>query len=113
MSLPELQLSNLTRLSIFDCERLASLPKLSNLTLLKDLVIRSCRGIDVSIHGGCWPPKLCSLELEGLKKPISEWGDLNFPTSLVHLTLYGEPHFQGDSNTSHPFNIWPFSAAQR
>ncbi|XP_021979842.1 putative disease resistance RPP13-like protein 1 [Helianthus annuus] len=103
-SLPEL--SNLTFLSISDCKRLVSLPELKNLALLKDLKIRRCPGIDVSIHGGCWPPKLCSLELEGLKKPISEWGDLNFPTSLVDLTLYGEPHVSDFSQLS---NLSPSS----
>ncbi|KAJ0483767.1 putative virus X resistance protein-like, coiled-coil [Helianthus annuus] len=101
VSLPEL--SNLTFLSISNCERLVSLPELKNLALLKDLKIRRCPGIDVSIHGGRWPPKLCSLELEGLKKPISEWGDLNFPTSLVDLTLFGEPNVRNFSQLSHLF----------
>ncbi|KAJ0717359.1 putative leucine-rich repeat domain superfamily [Helianthus annuus] len=100
-SLPDL--SNLTFLSITDCERLVSLPELSNLTLLKDLEIRRCRGIDVSIHGGRWPPKLCSLTLEGLKKPISEWGDLNFPPSLVELALFDEPNVIDFSQLSHLF----------
>uniref|UniRef100_A0A251SPL1 Putative leucine-rich repeat domain, L domain-like protein n=1 Tax=Helianthus annuus TaxID=4232 RepID=A0A251SPL1_HELAN len=101
-SLPEL--SNLAFLSISDCKRLVSLPELKNLSLLKDLKIRRCPGIDVSIHCVHWPPKLCSLELEGLKKkPISEWGDLNFPTSLVDLTLYGEPHVRNFSQLSHLF----------
>ncbi|KAJ0717374.1 putative virus X resistance protein-like, coiled-coil [Helianthus annuus] len=61
---------------------------------------KSGSGIDVSIH---WPPKLCSLGIGGLKKPISEWGDLNFPTSLVDLTLYGEPHVKNFSHLSHLF----------
>ncbi|XP_022002757.1 putative disease resistance protein RGA4 [Helianthus annuus] len=97
------ELSNLTFLSISDCKRLVSLPELKNLALLKDLVIKECPCIDVSIHCVHWPPKLCSLELEGLKKPISEWGDLNFPTSLVDLTLYGEPHVRNFSQLSHLF----------
>ncbi|MFS7925441.1 putative leucine-rich repeat domain superfamily [Helianthus anomalus] len=100
-SLPEL--SNLTFLSVIDCKRLVSLPELKNLALLKHLKIKRCPGIDVSIHGGRWPPKLCSLTLEGLKKPISEWGDLNFPTSLVHLTLRDEPHVSDFSQLSHLF----------
>ncbi|XP_035837651.1 putative disease resistance protein RGA1 [Helianthus annuus] len=100
-SLPEL--SNLTSLSVSDCDSLESLPELKNLSLLKELEIRRCPGIDVSIHCVHWPPKLCSLELEGLKKPISEWGDLNFPTSLVDLTLYGEPHMRNFSQLSHLF----------
>ncbi|KAJ0851532.1 putative leucine-rich repeat domain superfamily [Helianthus annuus] len=100
-SLPEL--SNLTFLSISNCERLVSLPELKNLALLKDLKIRRCPGIDVSIHGGRWPPKLCSLKLEGLKKPISEWGDQNFPASLVELYLYDEPDVRNFSQLSHLF----------
>ncbi|KAJ0483755.1 putative virus X resistance protein-like, coiled-coil [Helianthus annuus] len=100
-SLPEL--SNLTFLSIIDCERLVSLPELKNLALLKDLVIKECLGIDVSVHGGRWPPKLCSLEIGGLKKPISEWGDLNFPTSLVDLTLEDEPNVRNFSQLLHLF----------
>ncbi|XP_022029102.1 putative disease resistance protein At3g14460 [Helianthus annuus] len=100
-SLPEL--SNLTSLSISNCERLVSLPELKNLALLKDLQIRRCPGIDVSIYGGRWPPKLCSLAIGGLKKPISEWGDLNFPTSLVDLTLFGEPNVRNFSQLSHLF----------
>uniref|UniRef100_A0A251SXE0 Putative leucine-rich repeat domain, L domain-like protein n=1 Tax=Helianthus annuus TaxID=4232 RepID=A0A251SXE0_HELAN len=113
-SLPEL--SNLTSLSVSDCESLASLPELKNLALLKDLEIRRCPGIDVSIHGGRWPPKLCSLTLEGLKKkPISEWGDLNFPPSLVELRLSDEPDVRNFSQLSHLFpsslttlSIWEF-----
>ncbi|KAJ0860751.1 putative virus X resistance protein-like, coiled-coil [Helianthus annuus] len=98
VSLPELQLSNLTRLSICecesleslpellnltslsvsDCDSLVSLPELKNLTLLKELQIRKCRG-------------------------ITEWGDLNFPTSLVDLTLQGEPNVSDFSQLSHLF----------
>ncbi|KAM0009692.1 putative virus X resistance protein-like, coiled-coil [Helianthus debilis subsp. tardiflorus] len=123
VSLPELELSNLTRLSIsncesleslpelsnltslliVDCERLVSLPELKNLALLKDLKIIRCRGVDVSIHCVHWPPKLCSLEIGGLKKPITEWGDLNFPASLVDLRLYGEPNVRNYSQLSHLF----------
>ncbi|KAI3829192.1 hypothetical protein L1987_03309 [Smallanthus sonchifolius] len=88
----DLQLSNLTRLSIYNCENLESLPELSNLNLLQDLEIKKCPSIDASILGGLWPPKLCSLGIGGLKKPISEWGTLNFPSSLVDLTVYEEPH---------------------
>ncbi|KAJ0851537.1 putative leucine-rich repeat domain superfamily [Helianthus annuus] len=100
-SLPKL--SNLTFLSVIDCKRLVSLPELKNLALLKELEIRRCPGIDVSIHCVHWPPKLCSLEIGGLKKPISEWGDLNFPTSLVHLKLYNEPDVRNFSQLSHLF----------
>ncbi|KAJ0478929.1 putative virus X resistance protein-like, coiled-coil [Helianthus annuus] len=123
VSLPELQLSNLTRLeigncesleslpvlsnltslSVSDCESLASLPELKNLPLLKDLQIKCCRGIDASFPRGLWPPKLVSLEVGGLKKPISEWGNQNFPPSLVELSLYDEPDVRNFSQLSHLF----------
>ncbi|KAJ0717397.1 putative leucine-rich repeat domain superfamily [Helianthus annuus] len=103
VSLSELQLSNLTSLSVSDCKSLASLPTLSNLTLLKDLKIKRCPGIDASFPGGLWPPKLVSLEVGGLKKPISEWGNQNFPPSLVHLTLHNEPDVRNFSQLSHHF----------
>ncbi|KAI3504116.1 hypothetical protein L1887_32660 [Cichorium endivia] len=45
--------------------------------------------MDASFPRGLWPPKLSSLVLGGLKKPISEWGPQNFPTSLHFLQLYG------------------------
>ncbi|KAI3504036.1 hypothetical protein L1887_32580 [Cichorium endivia] len=45
--------------------------------------------MDASFSGGLWPPKLCSLTIGGLKKPISKWGPQNFPTSLVDLVLIG------------------------
>ncbi|KAI3504082.1 hypothetical protein L1887_32626 [Cichorium endivia] len=48
--------------------------------------------MDASFPCGIWPPKLCRLEIGGLKKPISEWGPQNFPTSLVSLALYGGPY---------------------
>ncbi|GKG17408.1 hypothetical protein Tco_0362365, partial [Tanacetum coccineum] len=38
---------------------------------------------------GLWPPKLCFLEIGGLKKPISKLGPQNFPPSLVELQLWG------------------------
>uniref|UniRef100_A0A251SNR5 Putative NB-ARC n=1 Tax=Helianthus annuus TaxID=4232 RepID=A0A251SNR5_HELAN len=100
-SLPEL--SNLTSLSVSDCKSLASLPTLSNLTLLKDLKIKRCPGIDASFPRGLWPPKLVSLEVGGLKKPISEWGNQNFPPSLVELSLYDEPDVRNFSQLSHLF----------
>ncbi|KAJ0717362.1 putative P-loop containing nucleoside triphosphate hydrolase, leucine-rich repeat domain superfamily [Helianthus annuus] len=103
VSLPELQLSNLTSLSVSDCESLASLPELKNLPLLKDLQIKCCRGIDASFPRGLWPPKLVSLEVGGLKKPISEWGNQNFPPSLVELRLFDEPDVRNFSQLSHLF----------
>ncbi|KAJ0483717.1 putative P-loop containing nucleoside triphosphate hydrolase, leucine-rich repeat domain superfamily [Helianthus annuus] len=101
----DLQLPNLIRWWIIDCENLESFPdlQLSNLTMLKDMSIRKCPMIDASFPRGLWPPNLCSLEIGGLKKLISEWGDLNFPTSLVDLTLYGEPNVRNFSQLSHLF----------
>ncbi|KAJ0851526.1 putative leucine-rich repeat domain superfamily [Helianthus annuus] len=100
-SLPEL--SNLTSLSVFNCESLASLPTLSNLTLFKDLKIIRCPGIDASFPRGLWPPNLCSLQVGELKKSISEWGNQNFPASLVHLRLFNQPDVRNFSQLSHLF----------
>ncbi|CAH1412419.1 unnamed protein product [Lactuca virosa] len=82
---------NLTRLTIEECPNMESFPdlELPNLTSLTDLTIQKCTSMDASFPRGLWPPKLCRLEIGGLKKPISEWGPQNFPTSLVDLRLYG------------------------
>ncbi|KAL8238464.1 hypothetical protein R6Q59_015031 [Mikania micrantha] len=73
-----------------------------NLTLLTRLTIVDCQSIDVASYpGGNWHPNLVSLDIGGLKKPISEWGSLNFPTSLVHLALRNEPHLRNFSQLSH------------
>ncbi|KAL8238458.1 hypothetical protein R6Q59_015025 [Mikania micrantha] len=103
-SFPEIQLPNLTSLTIRGCKTLKSFPdlQLMNLTLLTNLHIVDCQSIDVASYpGGNWPPNLVSLEIGGLKKPISEWGSQNFPTSLVHLTLCNEPHVINFSQLSH------------
>ncbi|KAI3504046.1 hypothetical protein L1887_32590 [Cichorium endivia] len=47
--------------------------------------------MDASFSGGLWPPKLCSLSIGRLKKPISKWGPQTFPTSFVTLRLIGGP----------------------
>ncbi|XP_035843130.1 putative disease resistance protein At3g14460 [Helianthus annuus] len=101
----DLQLPNLISWYTTDCENLESFPdlQLSNLTMLKDMSIRNCPMIDVSIHGGRWPPNLVSLEIGELKKPISEWGYQNFPASLVHLRLFNEPDVRNFSQLSHLF----------
>ncbi|KAM0069319.1 putative leucine-rich repeat domain superfamily [Helianthus debilis subsp. tardiflorus] len=113
----DLQLPNLIHWSIWNCENLESFPdlQLSNLTMLKVLLVRKCPMIDASFPRGLWPPNLCSLEVGGLKKPISEWGYQNFPTSLVRLMLCYEPDVRNFSQLSHLFpssltylSIWNF-----
>ncbi|KAD6453339.1 hypothetical protein E3N88_08044 [Mikania micrantha] len=85
-------LVHVTNLRIESCECLESFPdnELPNLTSLKHLGITNCPRMDASFLCGFWPPKLLSLKIGKLNKPISEWGPQNFPTSLFHLTLYGE-----------------------
>nr|XP_043615639.1 putative disease resistance RPP13-like protein 1 [Erigeron canadensis] len=86
-----LNYSHLTSLCIVHCENIESFPdlELPNLTSLTNLVIAHCPSIDGCFPRGYWPPKLVSLFIGGLKKPISEWGPQNFPTSLVELILVG------------------------
>ncbi|KAJ0483820.1 putative leucine-rich repeat domain superfamily [Helianthus annuus] len=106
-SFPDIQLPVLTCLEIVDCKSMESLSALQmkNLSSLKDLTIRDCPGIDASCHGGVWPPNLCSLEIGGVKKPMSEWGPQNFPSSFVDLSLYGlcEPDVRNFRQLSHLF----------
>ncbi|XP_052625519.1 putative disease resistance protein At3g14460 [Lactuca sativa] len=85
---------HLNRLCISECPGMESFPdhELPNLTSLTELTIKKCTSMDASFPRGLWPPKLCRLEIGELKKPISEWGPQNFPTSLSHLTLYGGPY---------------------
>ncbi|KAJ0860636.1 putative leucine-rich repeat domain superfamily [Helianthus annuus] len=101
----DLQLPNLISWSISSCEKLESFPdlQLSNLTMLKDMFIRKCPVIDASFPRGLWPPNLVRLTTGGLKKPISEWGNQNFPASLVGLSLYDEPDVRNFSQLSHLF----------
>uniref|UniRef100_A0A251VD85 Putative leucine-rich repeat domain, L domain-like protein n=1 Tax=Helianthus annuus TaxID=4232 RepID=A0A251VD85_HELAN len=101
----DLQLPNLISWSIWECKNLESFPdlQLSNLTMLKDLRIRKCPMVDASFPRGLWPPNLCLLRIGGLKKPISEWGNQNFPASLVELYLYDEPDVMNFSQLSHLF----------
>ncbi|XP_035838372.1 LOW QUALITY PROTEIN: putative disease resistance protein At3g14460 [Helianthus annuus] len=101
----DLQLPNLISWGISNCENLESFPdlQLSNLTMLKHMDIMKCPMIDASFPRGLWPPNLCSLETGGLKKPISEWGNQNFPASLVHLRLFNEPDVRNISQLSHLF----------
>ncbi|CAH1412449.1 unnamed protein product [Lactuca virosa] len=76
---------------VSQCPNMESFPdqELPKLNVLINLTIVFCQSLDVSFSGGLWPPKLCSLSIGGLKKPISEWGPQTFPTSLVNLTLIG------------------------
>ncbi|MFS7925299.1 putative P-loop containing nucleoside triphosphate hydrolase, leucine-rich repeat domain superfamily [Helianthus anomalus] len=104
-SFPDIQLAVLTRLEIVECNSMESLSALQmkNLSSLKELKIRNCRGIDASCHGGVWPPNLCSLNIGGLKKPMSKWGPQNFPSSLVDLSLFDEPYVRNFKRLSHLF----------
>ncbi|GJY50679.1 NB-ARC domains-containing protein [Tanacetum coccineum] len=80
----------LTELTIKECSSIESFPAadLPNLTSLKHLRIVKCKSMDVDSFG-VWPPNLGSLEIGGLKKPISKFGPQDFPPSLVHLELLG------------------------
>ncbi|KAM0006496.1 putative leucine-rich repeat domain superfamily [Helianthus debilis subsp. tardiflorus] len=114
---------HLTELIIADCESLESFPA-DNLTSLKKLVLRNCPKLDVSFlrdnltsleevrildcprmdpsfPGGVWPPNLRSLKIGMLKKPFSEWGSQNFPTSLVDLQLWDEDGVTSCNQFSH------------
>ncbi|CAI9277642.1 unnamed protein product [Lactuca saligna] len=85
---------HLNGLYISDCQSMESFPdhELPNLTSLTHLTIQMCTSMDASFPRGLWPPKLFYLRIGGLKKPISEWGPQNFPTSLVNLILHGGPY---------------------
>ncbi|KAI7731791.1 hypothetical protein M8C21_009186, partial [Ambrosia artemisiifolia] len=104
-SFPDIPLPVLTHLEIVNCERMESFSahQMSNLTSLKELVIRDCPSIDASGHGGVWPPNLCSLKIGRLKKPMSEWGPQSFPSSLVELELYDEADVKNFRQLSHLF----------
>ncbi|KAJ0483200.1 putative leucine-rich repeat domain superfamily [Helianthus annuus] len=96
-------LVHLMSLSIGTCENLESFPdnELSSLTSLMSLGIWSCPCMDASFPRGIWPPNLRSLTIGKLKKPISEWGSQDFPTSLVQLYLYGDDGVSSCSQFSH------------
>ncbi|KAL4567635.1 hypothetical protein LXL04_023224 [Taraxacum kok-saghyz] len=84
---------HLRNLFIHCCPNMESFPdhELPKLTVLTTLTITNCESMDASFSHGLWPPRLSSLAIGRLKKPISEWGPQNFPTSLVHLRLVGGP----------------------
>ncbi|CAI9262811.1 unnamed protein product [Lactuca saligna] len=87
---------HLTAFRIEECPSLESFPfpdhELPNLSSLTHLEIKNCTSLDASFPGGLWPPKLGSLTIGGLKKPMSEWDPQSFPTSLGYLHLYGGPY---------------------
>ncbi|KAJ9558507.1 hypothetical protein OSB04_013121 [Centaurea solstitialis] len=64
----------LRRLLIFDCKNLKSFPheQLQSLTSLEDLEIRNCPNMDNSFPSGLWPPNLRRLEIGCLKNPIAK-----------------------------------------
>ncbi|KAJ9550087.1 hypothetical protein OSB04_022630 [Centaurea solstitialis] len=83
-SLKDVRISNCKNLKLFPHEHLESL------TSLEHLWIVNCPSMDDSFPCGLWPPNLRILWIGCLKKPLSEWGVQNYPTSLVELKLYGE-----------------------
>ncbi|KAM0051097.1 putative P-loop containing nucleoside triphosphate hydrolase, leucine-rich repeat domain superfamily [Helianthus debilis subsp. tardiflorus] len=82
----------LKSLLINNCKNIKSFPDehLQTLTSLEYMWISYCPSMDYSFPCGLWPPNLSNLSIGSLKKPISEWGQQNFPTTLVTLILYGE-----------------------
>ncbi|XP_071719119.1 putative disease resistance RPP13-like protein 1 [Rutidosis leptorrhynchoides] len=83
--------SCLRSLGVADCKNLKSLfhEQLQSLTSLEEMTITRCGNMDDTFPCGLWPPNLRRLTIGELKKPMSEWGLQNYPTSLVALTLYG------------------------
>ncbi|KAJ0717018.1 putative leucine-rich repeat domain superfamily [Helianthus annuus] len=94
-------LTSLEKLEIRSCPKLDVSSLGENLTSLKELRIRRCPRMDTSLPGWVWPPNLQFLLIEKLKKPFSEWGPQNFPTSLVKLKLWGEDGAGSCSEFSH------------
>ncbi|PWA83345.1 NB-ARC domains-containing protein [Artemisia annua] len=93
---------HLTELNIEDCSSIESFPvaDLPNLTSLTHLTIWNCKSMDVDSFG-VWPPKLGSLSIGRLKKPISKLGLKNFPPSVVDLQLFDEEDVTSGSQLSH------------
>ncbi|KAD3336365.1 hypothetical protein E3N88_31884 [Mikania micrantha] len=81
----------LRNLSIINCKNLKLFPHehLQSLASLEEMIIHGCLNLDCSFPCGLWPPNLSLFRIGRLKKPISEMGMQNFPTSLVTLVLYG------------------------
>ncbi|XP_071719185.1 putative disease resistance RPP13-like protein 1 [Rutidosis leptorrhynchoides] len=93
-STTELELpSSLKFLVVWSCKSLNSFPLLEllqNITSLEEMWIADCPSLDDSFPCGLWPPNLRELRIGMLKKPLSEFGLQNYPTSLVELILLGE-----------------------
>ncbi|XP_071719132.1 putative disease resistance RPP13-like protein 1 [Rutidosis leptorrhynchoides] len=83
--------SSLRLFKVFNCENLKSFfhEKLQTLTSLEEMKIPWCENMDDTFPSGMWPPNLRKLRIGMLKKPMSEWGLQNYPTSLVDLWLDG------------------------
>ncbi|XP_076914839.1 uncharacterized protein LOC143573977 [Bidens hawaiensis] len=81
----------LRALMISNCKNIKAFlhEHLRRLKSLEQMWIRNCPNLDYSFPCGLWPPNLSYLHIGELKKPISEWGLQNFPTSLDTLELYG------------------------
>ncbi|KAJ0834464.1 putative P-loop containing nucleoside triphosphate hydrolase, leucine-rich repeat domain superfamily [Helianthus annuus] len=94
-------LTSLKKLALKNCPKLDVSFLRDNLTSLEEVQIRNCPRIDPSFPSGIWPPNLRSLKIGMLKKPFSEWGSQNFPTSLVDLRLWGEDGVTSCSQLSH------------
>ncbi|PWA37493.1 NBS-LRR protein [Artemisia annua] len=88
----KIQYCNSTEESLFADLQLQSLTSLTNLS------ISNCPCMDVPT--GLWPPNLRELMIGELKKLISEWGPLKFPTSLVDLILRGSGEKEEATNWS-------------
>ncbi|KAL7618552.1 hypothetical protein Lser_V15G03736 [Lactuca serriola] len=88
----DFSLSRLTSLQIRWCKNLKSFPheQFQSLTSLEEMWLTDCPSMDYSFPCGVWPPNLSKLVIGGLNKPMSEWGQQSFPTSLVELILYGK-----------------------
>ncbi|KAM0060922.1 putative leucine-rich repeat domain superfamily [Helianthus debilis subsp. tardiflorus] len=100
-SFPADNLASLKKLVLRNCPKLDVSFSHDKLTSLEEVLIRNCPRIDPSFPSGIWPPNMCSLKIGMLKKPFSEWGSQNFPTSLVDLKLWGEDGVTSCSQLSH------------
>ncbi|PWA88374.1 NB-ARC domains-containing protein [Artemisia annua] len=88
-SMPMLQ-----EVSITGWENLSKIIGLACFDHVTSLTITSWQGTDASFEH--WPPRLHYLDIRGSKKPISQWGPQNFPTTLVGLRLWGESAEEDD-----------------